>query len=73
MSKVKSPSLAKIIFFSFFSKENDIFFILPEKTLVSSALVPPMILLTKVGAKSVIIPFGIRASSSLVRRHKGGS
>ena len=26
MSKVKSPSLAKIIFFSFFSKENGIFF-----------------------------------------------
>ena len=48
MSKVKSPSLAKIIFFSFFSKENDIFFILPEKCLVSSSLVPPMILLTKV-------------------------
>jgi len=47
MSKVKSPSLAKIIFFSFFSKENGIFFILPEKCFVSSSLVPPMILLTK--------------------------
>jgi hypothetical protein len=32
-----------------------------------------MILLTKVGAKSVIIPFRIRASPSLVRRYKGGA
>ena len=59
--------------FSFFSKENGIFFILPEKCLVSSSLVPPMILLTKLDEALMLNGIIMVLSSSLVRRHKGGA
>ena len=76
MSKVKSPSLAKIIFFSFFSKEYSFFFHFAREDPCifrpSSSNDPPNQSRCKLGAKSVIIPFGIRATPSLVRRNKGG-
>ena len=70
---VSDFQMQSYIFFLSSPKKTASFLILPEKCLVSSSLVPPMILLTKVGAKSVIIPFGIRVSPSLVRRYKGGA
>lgn len=68
---------AKLQNFSFFSKENSFFFHFAQEEpcifFPCSSYDPPNQSRCKLGAKSVIIPFGIRVSSSLVRRHKGGA
>ena len=69
--------LAKIQTFSFFSKENSFFFHfaqeVPRIFFPCSSYDPPNQSRCKLGAKSVIIPFWIRVSPSLVGRNKGGT